>query len=88
VTVSAITVRNLPPGLARVIRQKAKKEKLSLNRAVISLLEEAAGLGERAKKEVIHDELDELAGVWSEEEYREFTEALQEQRQIESEMRK
>ena len=33
----AITVRNLPPELARVIRQKAKKEKASLNRTVISL---------------------------------------------------
>lgn len=83
---SAITVRNLPPELARVIRQKAKKEKLSLNRAVISLLEEAAGLGEHAKKEVLHHDLDELAGVWSDEEYQEFTEALQEQRQIEPEM--
>ena len=40
----AITVRNLPPELARVIRQKAKKEKASLNRTVISLLEKATGL--------------------------------------------
>ena len=37
----AITVRNLPPDLARAIRQKAKRERTSLNRTVISLLEEA-----------------------------------------------
>jgi len=46
---NAITVRNLPPELARVIRQKAKREKISLNRVVIDLLEDAMGLGRRAK---------------------------------------
>ena len=82
----AITVRNLPPELARLIRQKAKKEKTSLNRAVIGLLEEATGLGRRTKPEVLHHDLDDLAGSWSKEEYEEFTEALLEQRQIEPEM--
>ncbi|MBI4198930.1 MAG: hypothetical protein HY535_00445 [Chloroflexi bacterium] len=83
---AAITVRNLPPELARVIRQKAKREKVSLNRAVIDLLERATGLGRRAKPEVLHHDLDDLAGSWSQEEYEEFTEALLEQRQIEPEM--
>lgn len=83
---NAITVRNLPPELARVIRQKAKRDKISLNRAVIGLLEEATGLGKSAKPEVLHHDLDDLAGSWSKEEYEEFTEALLEQRQIESEM--
>ncbi len=82
----AITVRNLPPELARAIRQKAKREKVSLNRAVIGLLEEAAGLGRGTKPEVLHHDLDDLAGSWSKEEYEEFTEALLEQRQIEPEM--
>ena len=50
----AITVRNLPPELARAIRQKAKREKVSLNRAVIGLLEEAAGLARGTKPEVLH----------------------------------
>ncbi|RPH97270.1 MAG: hypothetical protein EHM71_19810, partial [Zetaproteobacteria bacterium] len=62
---SAITVRNLPPELARLIRQKAKREKVSLNRVVIGLLEEATGLGKNAKAEACHHDLDHLAGVWS-----------------------
>ena len=52
---SAITVRNLPPELARVIRQKAKKEKASLNRTVISLLEKATGLVKPRAEEVHTD---------------------------------
>jgi hypothetical protein len=83
---NAITVRNLPPELARVIRQKAKKERTSLNRAVIGLLEEATGLGRGAKADVMHHDLDHLAGSWSREEYEEIMEAVREQRRIEPEM--
>jgi len=82
----AITVRNLPPDLARAIRQKAKQERTSLNRTVISLLEEATGLGRPAKKAVLHHDLDHLFGCWSTEEYEEFNEALREQRRIDPEM--
>jgi len=46
--VNAITVRNLPPAVAKAVRQKAKKEKLSLNKAVVKLLEEATGVERRA----------------------------------------
>ena len=83
---NAITVRNMPPAVARAIREKAKKEKISLNRAVISLLEEATGTGQRKQKDVLHHDLDRFAGCWTQEEYDEFMEALWEQRQIEPEM--
>ena len=82
---SAITLRNLPPAVARAIREKAKKEKTSLNRAVIGLLEEATGLTSR-RKEMVHHDLDRFAGCWTEEEYDEFMETLREQRQIDPEM--
>ena len=83
---TAITLRNLPPAVARAIREKAKKEKTSLNRAVISLLEEATGLGDQPRKEILDHDLDEFFGCWSKEEAEEFNEALREQRQIEPEM--
>ncbi len=81
----AITVRNLPPEVARRIRQKAKKERISMNRAVIALLESATGVSRNEEREILHHDLDEFAGCWSEDEYREFVEALKEQRQIEPE---
>jgi hypothetical protein len=82
----AITVRNLPPELARLIRQKAKQEGISLNRAVIRLLEEATGLGRQGRKEVFHDDLDALAGSWTKEDADEFDAFLREHRTIDSEM--
>jgi len=81
---SAITVRNLPPAVARAVRDKARKDKVSLNRAIVRLLEEATG--EKGGKKVIHHDLDHLAGRWSEKEYQQFMVALREQRQIDPEM--
>jgi len=81
---NAITVRNLPPAVAKAVKEKARKEKLSLNRAIVRLLEEATG--QQGKKKVIHHDLDHLAGTWSEEEYQQFMVALREQRRIDPEM--
>ncbi len=79
-----ITVRNLPPAVAKAVRDRARKEKLSLNRTVIRLLEEATG--EKRARKVVHHDLDHLAGRWSEEEYQRFMAALAEQRRIDPEM--
>jgi hypothetical protein len=81
----AITVRNLPPELARVIRQKAKKEKASLNRTVISLRGKATGLV-KPRTEEVHTDLDRFFGCISKQEADELDEAIREQRQIESKM--
>ena len=82
---NAITVRNLPPAVAKAVREKARREKLSLNKAVARLLEEATGNADRGKQ-IVHHDLDTLAGTWSEAEYREFMASLHEQRRIDPEM--
>ena len=84
----AITVRNLPPEVAKAIREKASKEGLSLNRTVARLLAQATGRGEekRDRKRVLHHDLDRFFGVWSKKEAKEFDKALREERQIEPEM--
>jgi hypothetical protein len=82
---NAITVRNLPPAVARAVREKARKEKLSLNKAIVRLLEEATGATERRKR-VLHHDLDRFFGTWTPEEADAFDQALREQRQIDPEM--
>jgi Antitoxin FitA-like, ribbon-helix-helix len=88
VTVNAITLRNLPAAVARAVKQKATKEGLSLNKAVVRLLEEATGQRkeEGPGRPVAHHDLDHLFGTWSEAEYDGFMEALREQRQVDPEM--
>ena len=82
---NAITVRNLPPAVAKAVKEKARKEKLSLNKAILKLLEQATGAG-KGEKRIVHHDLDHLAGAWSEAEYRQFMEALGEQRQTDPKM--
>jgi len=81
--VNAITVRNLPPAVAKAVREKAKKEGLSLNKAVVKLLEEATGA---TPKRALHHDLDSFFGTWTRDEADTFDEALREQRQVDPEM--
>ena len=81
---SAITVRNLPPAVVKAVKEKARREKLSLNKAIVALLEEATV--SRTGKNVRHRDLDHLAGSWSEQEYEQITSAVREQRQVDPEM--
>jgi hypothetical protein len=81
----AITLRNLPPAVAKAVRDKARKEKLSLNKAVARLLEEATG-APTGTKTVVHHDLDRFFGTWTKREADAFDESLREQRQIEPEM--
>jgi hypothetical protein len=79
---NAITVRNLPPAVARAVKEKARREKLSLNKAVVRLLEEATGQGATKPVEPLHHDLDHLFGAWSGEEADAFDAFLREHRSV------
>ena len=81
----AITLRNLPAEVARVIRQRARDRGWSLNRTVIHILEQALGLF-RKKPLIRHHDLDPLIGSWTAEQAREFDRALERQRAIDPEL--
>jgi plasmid stability protein len=81
----ALTLRNLPPSLDRAIRQRAKKKGMSVNKAVISLLQDHLGEAETRPVPRYHD-LDGLAGSWSKQEAAAFETILAKQRAIDPEM--
>lgn len=74
-----IAVRMDSTKLQEVIRRRAAAEGLSLEEAVIRMMEEAAEQRSLAGSE-LRDDLDHLAGTWSEEESAAFEAALLEQR--------
>jgi hypothetical protein len=82
----AVTLRNLPPELARVIRQKARDKGTSVNKAVISLLEEAVGEGGKKRSKLLYHDLDALVGSWTEDEAATFEQALAVQRAIDPDL--
>ena len=82
----AITLRDVPPELARLIRRKAEQEKMSLNKTVVRLLDECTGLQRKKKEMPLHDDLDSLAGVWAQKEARDFEQALEKQRAVDPDL--
>ncbi|MBI2360807.1 MAG: hypothetical protein HYV04_18200 [Deltaproteobacteria bacterium] len=83
----AITLRNLPPEVVKIVRKKARKKGTSINKAVISLLEESTGTSrKKQEKKTLYHDLDALAGSWTREEALEFEKALAAQRTIEPDL--
>lgn len=82
----AITLRNLPTEIEKAVRREADRRRTSINKAVITLLEEKTG-GRRKRhvKAKVYDDLDALAGSWTKEEAVEFDIALTAQRPIDPE---
>lgn len=77
------TVRGVPPEIEKKIAEEARRKGMSLNRALISLLEEVAGTTAGPEP---YTDLDDLCGVWSPAEYDRFEESLREQRGIDEEL--
>jgi hypothetical protein len=84
--VKAITLRNLPPELAKAVRREAERKRTSINKAVISLLESKADIQKKKGRKPHHQELDALAGSWSKKEAAEFDKALAAQRPIDPDL--
>lgn len=77
----AITLRNLPSDLDKAIRKRARGKRMSVNKAVIGLLEEHLTQDKTKRAELYHD-LDGLCGSWTEDAAAAFDRALAKQRAI------
>ena len=76
----ALTLRNIPPAVARAIERRARRDKTSLGAATMAIVAEAAGItpDAPAKKR----DLSAFTGSWSKAEADAFDRVLEEQRQI------
>ena len=85
---SQITLRNIDSELLKKIKEMAQKENTSMDKLIARLLKQALQPG---KKKAIpgqtrYHDLDELFGVWSDEEAKTFEEALQLQRKVDEKL--
>ena len=78
-----LTIRNVPPDLARALDKERRKRNSSLNRTVIELLGKALGL---TPKGTYHNGLEKLAGTWSQEEFEQFEQNIAVFEQVDEEM--
>jgi plasmid stability protein len=82
-----ITIRSIPDEVKKTVQKEAAQKGVSLNKAIISLLEQAVGTkAPERKKRVLYKDLDHLAGLWSREEAAEFDKNLKAQRKVDPEL--
>ena len=67
----SITIHGLDDILSEALKMKAKEEGLSLNKTIKKLLEQAFGI-KRHGKDKFRKHFNELCGVWSKEDVKEF----------------
>ncbi len=66
-----VTIRGLDDLTIKALKEKAKQEGTSVNAALVKLLKEELGL-KKKKRMVEYNDLDHLAGTWSDKDYKEF----------------
>jgi xanthine dehydrogenase molybdopterin-binding subunit B len=81
-----ITIRISDPEIEKEIRRKAKESRKSLNKVVIELIRAGAGFGGGKKKNPRGASLAKLAGGWTDQDAREFEEAIKIFKEIDEEM--
>jgi hypothetical protein len=82
-----LTIRGFDEALERRIRDLARREGISLNRAVMRLLRRGAGLDpDAARATVVGSSLDDLIGTWSDEDERQLRSALRDLEQVDEGM--
>jgi hypothetical protein len=82
-----LTIRGFDSRLERKIRQLARAEGISLNKAVLRLLRKGAGLGhDGPEHEAVGDSLDHLFGTWTEEEALEFDSTMEDLSKVDPEI--
>jgi len=81
----AITLRNLPSELDKAIRKRARGKRVSVNKAVIGLLEEHL-TRDNMKRAELHHDLDDLCGSWTHDDAAAFDQALAKQRTIDQDV--
>jgi hypothetical protein len=81
-THSQLTLRGLDRRLQREIRELARREGLSLNKAALRLLEKGAGIRPDDKADRIGSSLDHLIGTWTEDEADALLESIQSCEQV------
>lgn len=82
---STMTLRGIDDTIANALKEKARQEDSSINTVVLNMLKVSLGL-EKKKRSTIYNDLDHLAGTWSEQDYAEFTDVVAEFGKVDEEM--
>lgn len=82
-----LTIRGVTDELHYKLKIKADQHNLSINRYVLTIIKKQVGFSDHGLlNDAEFDDLDYLAGTWSQEQYQEFQNLLQGQRTIDPDL--
>ena len=82
----AVTIRGVEPEMAQKLKITAKEKGLSVNQLIIDLIKTNLGLKKEKEFSREYDDLDDLFGRWSDDEFEEINAAVTHGRQIDPEL--
>ena len=82
----AVTIRGIDSELSEKLKQEAKKNGKSVNQLTIELIQESLGLKKEKRFSKEYDDLDELFGRWSEDEFNAIEKKIGKERCIDPEV--
>ena len=81
-----ISIRGIDPELAKKLKQAASEQSKSLNQLLLDILRNNFGIQKEKKYTKIFNDLDDLFGSWSEEEFKTIQEKINHDRKIDKEL--
>ena len=78
----AVTIRGVEPEVAAKLKSTATQKGKSINQLTLDLIKESLGFKKEKKYSREYDDLDDLFGRWSEEEFKEINAKITKERQI------
>ena len=82
----AITIRGVDPELSEKLKQKARLQGKSTNRLILDMIKKELGCEKEKQYSRRYKDLDDLFGKWSESEYQNISNKIEEERQIDQEL--
>jgi hypothetical protein len=82
----AVTIRGVEPEVAEKLKSTAAQKGKSINQLTLDLIKESLGFKKEKKYSRKYDDLDDLFGRWSDDEYGEIQAKITGERKIDQEL--
>ena len=86
IIMKAITIRGIDSSVSEKLKQAADREGKSVNKYIVELISQNLGAQKKKKYSRRYDDLDNLFGKWSKDEYKKIQGHIDNQRKIDPEL--
>ena len=85
-SMKSVTIRGIEPEVSEKLKLTAAEQGKSINQLSIEIIKESLGLKKEKKYSREYDDLDDLFGRWSEDEFKEIHAKITKERQIDQDL--